>query len=132
MSVLICRHGRNIDLREGLWSVSLRLVVCSDEVRNDFWIPRHPQSHQWLSVCSVPVGSASSGCDRMFFRVLLSNPCLLPTATLPCLVLFHLQGTSLCSVPPSPSRVCRFSAELRLAIHKPKQNKTKNTFDFHT
>lgn len=67
---------RNVDLRERLWSASHRLVASLCEVRNWFWIPRHPQSHQWVSVCSVPVWSASSDHGRTFFRVPLSITCL--------------------------------------------------------
>lgn len=58
-----------------------------------------------------------------------SLACPLSIAALPRSVLFRLHGTSLCSVPPYPLSLS-LSAELRLAIHKTKQNKTKNTLTF--
>lgn len=76
LSVLICMHRRNVDLRERRWSVSHRLVASLCEGHDWFWIPRHPQSHQWVSICSVPVWSASSDHGRTFFRVPLSIACL--------------------------------------------------------
>lgn len=130
LSVLICRHEEMSTWENGSgvhhvawWLLCARCVTGFGSLGTlrvtSGWVSA--QSLFGLLRATTAAHSSGSRCPSL--------ACLLSIAALPCSVLFRLHGTSLCSVPPYPLSLF-LSAELRLAIHKTKQN--KKYFDFHT